>query len=94
MLQLQHQLKGDIMSFTNLKTSQNQFLETYLRGTNRTLTAPQAESLFNIQNLRARVYELRSAGLRVTLVPTKTTRHSAYKISRRTVCGSQARRIV
>ncbi len=78
------------MSFTRLKTTQKEFLETYLRGTDRTLTAVQARTLFGIQNLSARIYELRSAGLNVKNIPLKTERRSAYKMSRRDVSGSQA----
>lgn len=77
------------MAFTQLKTSQNKFLETYLRGTTRTLTSAQAEALYGILNLRARVSELRDAGLNVKTVPTKTTGRVAYKVSRRDVFGDQ-----
>lgn len=76
-------------SFTTLKETQNKFLETYLRGTDKTLTDAQAKSMFNIQNLSARMSELRALGLNVTLVPTKTTSCSAYRIARRDVTGSQ-----
>lgn len=79
------------MSFTNLKTTQNKFLETYLRGTDQTLTSAQARSLFGIQNLSARVSELRDLGLNVQTIPTKTTSRAAYRMSRRDVTGSQAR---
>lgn len=77
------------MAFTQLKTTQNKFLEGYLRGTTRTLTAVQAEALFGIQNLSARISELRDLGLNVQTVPTKTTSRSAYRISRRDVFGCQ-----
>ncbi len=77
------------MAFTQLKTTQNKFLETYLRGTNRTLTAAQAEALYGIQNLSARVSELRDLGLNVQTVPTKTTGRAAYRMSRRDVFGYQ-----
>jgi hypothetical protein len=77
------------MSFTTLRSTQNKFLEQYLRGTNRTLTEAQASALFGIENLRARVSELRDVGLNVKTVPTKTTGRSAYKVSRRDVYGSQ-----
>ncbi len=77
------------MSFTTLRSTQNKFLENYLRGTTRTLTATQAESLFGIQNLSARVSELRDLGLNVQTVPTKTTSRAAYKMSRRDVFGGQ-----
>jgi hypothetical protein len=77
------------MAFTTLKSTQVAFLEKYLRGTNRTLTEAQAASLFGIQNLRARVSELRDVGLNVQTVPTKTTTRSAYRVSRRDIYGSQ-----
>ena len=81
------------MAFTNLKTTQNKFLETYLRGTNQTLTSAQAAAIFGIKSLRARVHELREAGLNVSRVSTKTTRRSAYRISRRDLFGGQGRAI-
>jgi hypothetical protein len=71
------------MAFTTLTTSQNEFLVSYLRGTNRALTENQARSLFGIQNLRARMSELRDEGYRVRRQPTATTGKSAYAISRR-----------
>jgi len=77
------------MAFTKLRSTQNQFLETYLRGTNKTLTSIQASSLFGIENLSARVHELRSMGLNVKTIPTKTSRRSAYRISRRDISGSE-----
>lgn len=77
------------MAFTQLKTSQTKFLESYLRGTARTLTSAQASSLFGVKNLRARIYDMRNAGLNIKLVPTKTTRRSAYRVSRRDVFGDQ-----
>lgn len=79
------------MSFTTLRSTQNKFLEQYLRGTNRTLTEAQAQSLFGVRNLRARICELRDLGLRVQTVPTKTTSRSAYRISRRDVFGMQSK---
>ena len=77
------------MAFTKLRSTQNQFLETYLRGTNKTLTSTQASSLFGIENLSARVHELRSMRLNVKTIPTKTSRRSAYRISRRDISGSE-----
>jgi hypothetical protein len=52
-------------SFIRLKTTQNRFLEDYLRGTNRSLTCKQAAATFGIKNLRARMSELRKIGLTV-----------------------------
>jgi len=71
------------------KETQNKFLETYLRGTDKTLTSAQAKSMFKIQNLSARMSELRALGLNIILVPTRTTTCSAYRISRRDIAGSQ-----
>lgn len=77
------------MAFTTINKSQTAFLEGYMRGTSRTLTEAQANSLFGIRNLRARLSDLRAAGLQVKRVPTKTTGKSAYRVSRRDVFGGQ-----
>ena len=78
------------MAFTQLTTSQTKFLESHLRGTGREISAAQAKATFGVQNLRARMSELRSLGLRV-----RTARNSAgkttYAISRRDVTGSQGK---
>jgi len=78
------------MSFTQLSQPQNQFLESYLRGTGRTLSAPQAESTYGIKNLRARMSEFRAVGLRVT-TDVNTQGRTTYKVSARDVNGSRAR---
>jgi hypothetical protein len=76
------------MSFTTLTTTQNQFLETYLRGTNRELSSPQAAATFGIMNLRARVSELRQVGL--TVRKNKNTEgRTVYSVSRRDVFGDE-----
>ena len=77
------------MSFTKLSTTQNEFLEGYLRVTGRTLSARQAVSLYGIKNIRARMTELRQAGLRVNR-NTNTEGRSAYSVSSRDVNGSRA----
>lgn len=77
------------MSFTTLSTTQNQFLESYLRGTGRTLSARQADSLYGIKNIRARMTELRQAGLRVNRAKN-TEGRAAYSVSSRDVTGSRA----
>ena len=78
------------MSFTQLKTTQNQFLETYLRGTNRELSSPQAAATFGVLNLRARISEMRQHGL--TIRKTKNTEgRTAYSVSRRDVFGLQGK---
>jgi hypothetical protein len=78
------------MSFTRLTTTQKAFLEQYLRGTGRTLTSPQAQALYGIKNLRARICELRQAGLQVNR-ERNTVGRMAYSVSSRDVSGSRAR---
>ena len=79
------------MSVTNNKT-QLAILHEYLRGTGRSLTERQASKMFNIKNLRARMSELRQAGL---VVRTEKTREgfNKYSVSRRDVYGSEASRL-
>lgn len=74
-----------------VKLTQNQILEKFLRGTSRTLTEEQARARFGIQNLRARISELRCAGLDVRTAETKTTGKAQYSIPARTVYGSRAK---
>ena len=77
---------------TNLHKVKNQvsFLETYLRGTNRTLSVAQAQANYGITKLTARISELRSAGLNVKTVKN-TAGNTAYRISARDVNGSRAK---
>lgn len=79
------------MSFTQLKTTQKQFLEQYLRGTGRGLTSRDAAARFGILNLRARVCELRQAGL-VVRTEVSSTGRARYEIISRDADGSRARR--
>lgn len=81
------------MSFTQITTSQNEFLESYLRGTGKALSAAQARATYGIKNLRARMSELRQVGLRVNRMKN-TEGRSAYSISARDVTGSRAGRLV
>ena len=76
----------------NLHKVKNQkaFIETYLRGTGRTLSANQAKSNYGIAQLPARIYEMKQAGLVVKTV-TNTSGNTAYKIVARDVTGSRAR---
>jgi hypothetical protein len=76
------------MSFTTLKTTQVAFLETHLRGTGRAMSAAQARATYGIQNLRARMTELRQLGLRVRK-SVNTEGRTAYAVSRRDVYGDQ-----
>jgi len=81
------------MAFTRITTSQNVFLEQYLRGTGRTLTERQAAATYGIKNLRARMTEFRHAGLKVNKTPNSLGR-MAYSVSARDVTGSRAGRFV
>ena len=71
-------------SFTTLTTTQNQFLESHLRGTGRALSAAQARETFGIQNLRARMSDLRQCGYKVRTA-TNTEGNTTYFVSRRMV---------
>lgn len=71
--------------------TQNQKLETFLRGTKRTLTAAQAQARFGIQNLSARVAELRSVGLDVRTGISPSTGLAQYSMPVRNMWGSKAR---
>ena len=77
---------------TNLNKIKNQkaFLETYLRGTGRTLSTAQAIANYGIQQLPARMSELRSAGL-VVKTTTNTSGNTAYKVVARDVSGSRSK---
>jgi len=76
------------MSFTTLKSTQVAFLESHLRGTGRSMSSAQAEATYGILNLRARMSELRSAGLNVRK-SINTEGRTAYAVSRRDVFGDQ-----
>ena len=78
------------MAFTQIKSTQNVFLEKYLRGTGRTITAADASARFGIQNLPARMSEFRDAGL-VVRVDTATTGKARYAVSARDAFGSRAK---
>ena len=78
------------MSFTTLKSTQVAFLEKHLRGTNRVMSSAQAEATYGIKNLRARMTDLRQAGLTVRK-STNTEGRTAYAVSRRDVFGDQFR---
>lgn len=76
------------MAFTKLTKSQTAFLEDHLRGTNRVISAAQARATYGIQNLRARMTDLRNAGLRVR-TGKNTAGKTVYAVSRRDVLGGQ-----
>tara|TARA_R100000773_G_C4211030_1_gene110621 strand:+ start:124 stop:375 length:252 start_codon:yes stop_codon:yes gene_type:complete len=77
---------------TNLNKVKNQkaFLENYLRGTGRTISAKQATANYGITQLAARMHELKKMGLKVTTVKN-TAGNNAYRISARDNNGSRAR---
>lgn len=78
------------MSFTTITLSQKEFLVEYLRGTNREISSAQADRLFGIRNLRARMTDLRQMGLRVR-TRTNSTGRTSYAVSARDINGSRAR---
>lgn len=78
------------MAFTHLTVPQVEFLEEYLRGTGRSLTEAQARATYGIENLRARMSELRAAGLIVRTDYTEDGRVK-YSISARDSNGSRAK---
>ena len=72
--------------------TQNEFLQETMRGTGVTMTGAEAMEHFGIQNLRARMTQLRHAGLRVRTTPLNDgTRAVRYAISGRDIHGSRAR---
>ena len=77
---------------TNLHKVRNQksFIETYLRGTGRTLSAEQARANYGIAQLPARIFEMKAAGLVVKTVKN-TSGNTAYKMTARDVNGSRSR---
>lgn len=77
------------MAFTTITTTQNEFLVSHLRGTGKVLSQDQARSLFGIQNLRARMSDLRSRGYRVR-TSVNSYGKTTYAVSRRMIDGSQA----
>jgi hypothetical protein len=78
------------MAFTQLRTTQVEFLEQYLRGTNRELSSAQAAATFGIKNLRARMTEFRQTGLRVRK-SKNTVGRTVYSVSRRDMFGDQGK---
>jgi len=78
------------MAFTKIKTNQKAFLETYLRGTGKSLTAKDAAARFGIQQLPARMSELKAAGLNVKTAKS-TVGTTKYSVTARDVNGSRAK---
>ena len=76
----------------NLHKVKNQkaFIESYLRGTGRTLSKAQAINNYGIAQLPARIFELKAAGMVVKTVKN-TAGNTAYRITARDVNGSRAK---
>ena len=72
------------MAFVNSSKTQTELLVTYLRGTGRGISAPQARSLFGVKNLRARMSDLRQNGYKVRTATNKEG-NTTYFVSRRMV---------
>ena len=75
--------------FTTLTVPQVTFLESHLRGTGRQISEAQAKATYGIMNLRARMSDLRSAGLKVYR-DKNTEGRAAYSVSSRDIHGSRA----
>jgi Helix-turn-helix domain len=78
---------------TKLKVTQKEFLETYLRGTGKTISSKQAEATYGIKSLRARISEMRKADLKVSKAKNSNGR-AAYSVSARDVAGSRAAKFI
>jgi len=78
------------MAFTTLSVPQVEFLEDFLRGTGRTLTEAQARATYGIGNLRARISDLRAAGLKIRREKNSEGR-AKYAVSARDITGSRAK---
>lgn len=76
-------------------TTQRQFLVNTLRGTGMTMTAREGREMHGIQQMGARMSEIRAHGLRVRTTPNYTGGRGrpsvTYRISSRGVDGSRAR---
>ncbi len=72
------------MAFVKSNKTQTQLLISYLRGTSRGLSSPQARALFGIKNLRARISDLREMGYRVRK-NHNTEGNTTYFVSRRKI---------
>lgn len=81
-----------VKKVTNLNKVKNQkgFIETYLRGTGRSLSPAQAKANYGIAQLPARVHEMKAAGLVVKSVKN-TSGKTAYKMTARDVNGSRSK---
>ena len=74
----------------NKVTNQVAFLEKYLRGTGKTLSAAQAAANYGILNLPARMSEFRKCGLNVK-TDVNTTGKTVYAVTARDINGKRSR---
>ncbi len=72
------------MAFVKSGKTQNELLVSYLRGTGRNISAPQARALFGVKNLRARMSDLRQYGYKVR-TGLNTEGNTTYAVSRRMI---------
>lgn len=72
------------MAFVKSNKTQVELLVSYLRGTGRSITAPQASALFGVKNLRARMSDLRMEGFKVR-TGVNTEGRTKYYVSRRKI---------
>ena len=77
-------------SFTTLTVPQKTFIERHLRGTQRSLSEPQALATYGIKNLRARIAEMRNAGLDIR-TEKNSKGNTAYRMVARDLNGSRAK---
>lgn len=72
-----------------LDVPQKQFLYDYLRGTGNTITISEARDTYGIQQLPARMSELRGLGLKVNTLDING--ETGYSISARDIFNSRAK---
>lgn len=75
------------MAFVKTNKTQVESLVSFLRGKNRGISAPQAQALFGVKNLRARMSDLRELGFRVRKA-INTEGRTVYFVSRRMIWQS------
>jgi len=75
------------MAFIKTGKTQVESLISFLRGKNRGISAPQAQALFGVKNLRARMSDLRELGYRVRTT-INTEGRTTYFVSRRMIWQS------
>lgn len=75
------------------KQTQNQRLEAYLRGTGKELNAAQAELLFGVKNIRARMTDFRQNALKVNKRKSQSG-STMYSVTRRDIFGTECKAFV